>query len=109
MLSVRGEGILSWVGDDNFVVEDKTTAFQEVPPPQLSDGIPMYEFFRMFLSLSIFLAFEKKLQGFICINHGHACIELLFGGKLKVSTYDYIRRCSQFMKPVCNCIYIALQ
>lgn len=33
MLSVRGEGILSWVGDDNFVVEDKTTAFQEVPPP----------------------------------------------------------------------------
>lgn len=30
MLSVRGEGILSWVGDDNFVVEDKTTAFQEV-------------------------------------------------------------------------------
>ncbi|KAH9791194.1 phosphorelay protein [Citrus sinensis] len=29
MLSVRGEGILSWVGDDNFVVEDKTTAFQE--------------------------------------------------------------------------------
>lgn len=34
MLSVRGEGILSWVGDDNFVVEeDKTTAFQEVTPP----------------------------------------------------------------------------
>ncbi|OMO53999.1 hypothetical protein CCACVL1_28149 [Corchorus capsularis] len=26
MLSVRGEGILSWIGNDNFVVEDRTTA-----------------------------------------------------------------------------------
>ena len=30
MLSVRGEGILSWIGDDNFVVEDKTAATHEV-------------------------------------------------------------------------------
>ncbi|KAJ1384454.1 hypothetical protein SESBI_42521 [Sesbania bispinosa] len=30
MLAVRGEGILSWIGDDNFVVEDKTSANQEV-------------------------------------------------------------------------------
>ncbi|KDP24072.1 hypothetical protein JCGZ_25729 [Jatropha curcas] len=29
MLSVRGEGILSWTGDDNFVVEDETTAIPE--------------------------------------------------------------------------------
>lgn len=29
MLSVRGEGILSWIGDDNFVVEDKTAATHE--------------------------------------------------------------------------------
>ncbi|XP_061373311.1 protein ECERIFERUM 16 isoform X1 [Gastrolobium bilobum] len=29
MLAVRGEGILSWVGDENFVVEDKTSANQE--------------------------------------------------------------------------------
>lgn len=30
MLSVRGEGILSWAGDDNFVVEDETVATHEV-------------------------------------------------------------------------------
>lgn len=30
MLAVRGEGMLSWVGDDNFVVEDKATANHEV-------------------------------------------------------------------------------
>lgn len=30
MLAVRGEGILSWIGDDNFVVEDKTAGNQEV-------------------------------------------------------------------------------
>ncbi|KAI9086653.1 hypothetical protein K1719_031247 [Acacia pycnantha] len=29
MLAVRGEGILSWVGDDNFVVEDKTSGTHE--------------------------------------------------------------------------------
>lgn len=30
MLAVRGEGILSWTGNDNFVVEDITTATPEV-------------------------------------------------------------------------------
>lgn len=30
MLSVRGESILSRIGDDNFVVEDKTAAHHEV-------------------------------------------------------------------------------
>lgn len=30
ILEVRGEGIVSWVGDDNFVVQDKTSAYQEV-------------------------------------------------------------------------------
>ncbi|KAK9990127.1 hypothetical protein SO802_025112 [Lithocarpus litseifolius] len=30
MLSVRGEGVLSWIGNDNFVEEDKTTATHEV-------------------------------------------------------------------------------
>jgi hypothetical protein len=30
MLSVRGEGILSWIGDNNFVVEDKIAATHEV-------------------------------------------------------------------------------
>ena len=30
MLAVRGEGILSWIGDENFVVEDKTNAIHEV-------------------------------------------------------------------------------
>ena len=30
ILEVRGEGIVSWVGDDNFVVHDKTSAYQEV-------------------------------------------------------------------------------
>lgn len=30
MLSVRGEGILSWIGNNNFVVEDKTAAAHEV-------------------------------------------------------------------------------
>jgi len=30
MLVVRGEGIVSWVGDDNFVVDDKTTGNPEV-------------------------------------------------------------------------------
>jgi hypothetical protein len=30
MLAVRGEGILSWDGYDNFVVQDKTSANQEV-------------------------------------------------------------------------------
>lgn len=30
MLSVRGESILSWIGDDNFVVDDKTAAHHEV-------------------------------------------------------------------------------
>ncbi|XP_054811504.1 protein ECERIFERUM 16 [Prosopis cineraria] len=29
MLAVRGEGILSWFGDDNFVVEDKTSGTHE--------------------------------------------------------------------------------
>ncbi|KAF5481369.1 hypothetical protein F2P56_002026 [Juglans regia] len=29
MLSVRGEGILSWIGDNNFVVEDETVATHE--------------------------------------------------------------------------------
>ncbi|XP_065875364.1 protein ECERIFERUM 16 [Euphorbia lathyris] len=29
ILSVRGEGILSWIGDDNFVVEDETTGNPE--------------------------------------------------------------------------------
>ncbi|KAJ7981522.1 Phosphorelay protein [Quillaja saponaria] len=29
MLAVRGEGILSWIGEDNFVLEDKTTASHE--------------------------------------------------------------------------------
>jgi len=30
ILEVRGEGIVSWVGDDNFVVHDKNSADQEV-------------------------------------------------------------------------------
>lgn len=30
ILEVRGEGIVSWVGDDNFIVQDKTSAYQEV-------------------------------------------------------------------------------
>lgn len=30
MLAVRGEGILSWIGNDNFVVEDKTSGNHEV-------------------------------------------------------------------------------
>jgi hypothetical protein len=30
ILAVRGEGILSWDGYDNFVVQDKTSANQEV-------------------------------------------------------------------------------
>lgn len=30
MLTIRGEGILSWIGDDNFVVEDKTSGTHEV-------------------------------------------------------------------------------
>lgn len=30
MLSVRGESILSWIGDDNFIVEDETAANPEV-------------------------------------------------------------------------------
>lgn len=30
ILSVRGEGIVSWDGDDNFVVQDKTIGNQEV-------------------------------------------------------------------------------
>ncbi|KAK7312830.1 hypothetical protein VNO77_37002 [Canavalia gladiata] len=30
LLMVRGEGIVSWAGDDNFVVEDKTGGNQEV-------------------------------------------------------------------------------
>ena len=30
MLSVRGEGVLLWIGNDNFVVEDKTAATHEV-------------------------------------------------------------------------------
>ena len=30
MLAVGGEGILSWIGNDNFVVEDRTTATPEV-------------------------------------------------------------------------------
>lgn len=30
MLVVRGEGIVSWAGDDNFVVEDKTNGNLEV-------------------------------------------------------------------------------
>lgn len=29
ILEVRGEGIVSWVGDDNFIVQDKTSAYQE--------------------------------------------------------------------------------
>ncbi|XP_031281732.1 uncharacterized protein LOC116140212 isoform X3 [Pistacia vera] len=29
MLSVRGEGILSWIGEDNFIVDNKTTSVQE--------------------------------------------------------------------------------
>ncbi|KAJ0111897.1 hypothetical protein Patl1_02343 [Pistacia atlantica] len=29
MLSVRGEGILSWLGEDNFIVDNKTTSVQE--------------------------------------------------------------------------------
>ncbi|PON97843.1 phosphorelay protein [Trema orientale] len=29
MLSVKGEGILAWSGDDNFLVEDKTTSYHE--------------------------------------------------------------------------------
>lgn len=32
LLSVRGQGILSWTGDDNFVVEDRATASHEVCP-----------------------------------------------------------------------------
>ncbi|KAK9221585.1 hypothetical protein WN944_010012 [Citrus x changshan-huyou] len=57
MLSVRGEGILSWVGDDNFVVEDKTTAFQEFYSSwrQPSDYIPLkgLNFPASFLSLNL--------------------------------------------------------
>ena len=30
MLASRGEGIILWNGDDNFVVEDKTSGNQEV-------------------------------------------------------------------------------
>jgi hypothetical protein len=30
LLAVRGESILSWIGDDNFVVEDETTSSHEV-------------------------------------------------------------------------------
>lgn len=30
ILSVRGEGIVSWDGDNNFVVQDKTIGNQEV-------------------------------------------------------------------------------
>ncbi|WCJ30902.1 Protein ECERIFERUM 16 [Euphorbia peplus] len=31
ILSVRGEGFLSWIGDDNFVVEDETVGNPEAP------------------------------------------------------------------------------
>ncbi|KAI4322726.1 hypothetical protein L6164_022393 [Bauhinia variegata] len=31
MLAVRGEGILSWIGEDNFIVEDKTSGTREAP------------------------------------------------------------------------------
>ncbi|KAI4333909.1 hypothetical protein L6164_018661 [Bauhinia variegata] len=31
MLAVRGESILSWIGEDNFIVEDKTSGTHEVP------------------------------------------------------------------------------
>ena len=30
MLAVRGEGIFSWIGDDNFVVDDKSSGTHEV-------------------------------------------------------------------------------
>ena len=30
LLSVRGQGILSWIGDNNFIVEDRATTSHEV-------------------------------------------------------------------------------
>ncbi|XP_024933407.2 protein ECERIFERUM 16 isoform X3 [Ziziphus jujuba] len=31
LLSVKAEGILSWIGDDNFLLEDKKAAYHEAP------------------------------------------------------------------------------
>lgn len=31
LLSVRGQGILSWIGDNNFIVEDRATTSHEAP------------------------------------------------------------------------------
>ncbi|KAL5861000.1 hypothetical protein ACOSQ4_002296 [Xanthoceras sorbifolium] len=67
MLSVRGEGILSWAGDDNFVVEDKT-AVQEVSFLSLNLNALAEQLAKVDLSQRLFveadlLSSEQSLEG----------------------------------------------
>ncbi|TXG55089.1 hypothetical protein EZV62_020345 [Acer yangbiense] len=68
MLSVRGERILSWAGDDNFVVEDKTTAMQEASFLSLNLNALAEQLAKVDLSQRLFveadlLSSEQGLEG----------------------------------------------
>ncbi|KAK7405012.1 hypothetical protein VNO78_06143 [Psophocarpus tetragonolobus] len=55
MLAVRGEGIVSWVGDDNFVVEDKTSGNQEASFLSLNLHALAEKFAKVDLSKRLFI------------------------------------------------------
>ncbi|KAI9176729.1 hypothetical protein LWI28_006447 [Acer negundo] len=68
MLSIRGERILSWAGDDNFVVEDKTTAMQEASFLSLNLNALAEQLAKVDLSQRLFveadlLSLEQGLEG----------------------------------------------
>ncbi|KAK2665809.1 hypothetical protein Ddye_004383 [Dipteronia dyeriana] len=68
MLSVRGELILSWAGDDNFVVEDKTTAMPETSFLSLNLNVLAEQLAKVDLSQRLFveadlLSSEQGLEG----------------------------------------------
>ncbi|KAK4845370.1 hypothetical protein QYF36_004178 [Acer negundo] len=68
MLSIRGERILSWAGDDNFVVEDKTTAMQEASFLSLNLNAIAEQLAKVDLSQRLFveadlLSLEQGLEG----------------------------------------------
>lgn len=57
MLAVRGEGTLSWVGDENFVVQDdNTSANQEVIHSLFLTSVDMIIRSVVYTCLAIFLS-----------------------------------------------------
>ncbi|GLT36822.1 hypothetical protein SLA2020_111750 [Shorea laevis] len=91
MLSVRGESVLSWIGDDNFVVEDRTTATQETSLLSLNLNALAEQLERVDLSQRLFieadlLPSELPVQGSEELTGNQQSDEMQMISEKKVTT-----------------------